>query len=359
MEDKLQSIDITQLPKASEVKSDDIMLLVRKNADGTVTPMKVDGSVLPSGGNGGASTRKKIKERYVLGRAIKPFSCQMGNESNWYVYSSRTTVIPINFKKIITADIYNGEKDFLLKVYFNSPNGYNYGVSEYHNLRGISDCLFDSDDQGRITLRFGFTYESWAGYVVGLIETPSFIDVNFGFSAYRVESITIDDGIDHPGSKTVELRLIYKNIYDNEFKSDSLNLIAFRGRIMLNPMRFNKRRMCDLIRREFQHAASDESERYITCSRRYGILGKKQKCRDFRRWKRSEKDGRFPQKQYLCLNARKSDGLALLNGGSGLSSTALGKYQFAFYDKNVGVRRRSEWFNFFLCKRDTGANYCI
>lgn len=69
MEEKLQSIDITQLPKASEVKSDDIMLLVRKNADGTVTPMKVDGSVLPSGGNGGASTRKKIKERYVLGLA--------------------------------------------------------------------------------------------------------------------------------------------------------------------------------------------------------------------------------------------------------------------------------------------------
>lgn len=359
MEDKLQSIDITQLPKASEVRSDDIMLLVRKNADGTVTPMKVDGSVLPSGGNGGASTRKKIKERYVLGRAIKPFSCQMGNERNWYVYSGNTNVIPVNFKNIITADIYHGKKDFLLKVYFNSPNGYNFGVSEYHNLRKIYDCNADSDDQDRMTLRFGFTYESWAGYAIGLIETPSLNNVDFSFSAFIVESITIDDGIDHPGSKTVELRLIYKEIYDNEFKSDSLNLIAFRGRIMLNPMRFNKRRMCDLIRRNFQYVASDKSWCEITCSRRYGILGKKQKCRDSHRWRKYETGGVFPRKQYLCLNACKSDGGALLNGGSGLSRYALGKYQFAFYDKNVGVRRRSEWFNFFLYKNNSGSNYCI
>ena len=88
MVEKLQSIDITQLPKASEVKSNDIMLLVRKNADGTVTPMKVDGSVLPSGGNGGTSTQKIKQEQYVIGRAIRPRACDQGHMDNWYVFGS-------------------------------------------------------------------------------------------------------------------------------------------------------------------------------------------------------------------------------------------------------------------------------
>lgn len=356
MVEKLQSIDITQLPKASEVKSNDIMLLVRKNADGTVTPMKVDGSVLPSGGNGGTSTRKKIKERYVLGRAIKPFSCQMGNERNWYVYSCWTNVIPINFKDIITSDIYHGEKDFLLKVYFKSIYGDDYGVFAYHNLCHISGNDRDVDDEGRKNLRYGSTSEGVGGYNLGLIDNDISHLINYGFFAFQVESITIDDGVDHPGFKTVELRLIIDFIDCSEIKSDSLNLITFRGRIMLNPMRFNKKRMYDLIRRELQNGGSDIA---ISGNKRYGVLGKKQKCRDFYRFNSLETHRRSPRKQYLTLKDHGVDGSVLLRGDSGLSKTAIGKYQFAFYSRNVGTRRRSEWFNFFLCKNNTGANYCI
>lgn len=119
MEDKLQSIDITQLPKASEVKSDDIMLLVRKNADGTVTPMKVDGSVLPSGGNSGASTRKKIQEQYVIGRAVRPRACDQGHMVNWYVFGTVDFLddyvanIPIQSKELKDGSLKIPEKVYI------------------------------------------------------------------------------------------------------------------------------------------------------------------------------------------------------------------------------------------------------
>lgn len=47
MAENLKTLDINQFPKATEIKDDDNLLLIRPNANGKVSPMRVDGNLVP------------------------------------------------------------------------------------------------------------------------------------------------------------------------------------------------------------------------------------------------------------------------------------------------------------------------
>ena len=47
MAENLKTLDINQFPKATEIKDDDNLLLIRPNANGKVSPMRVDGNLIP------------------------------------------------------------------------------------------------------------------------------------------------------------------------------------------------------------------------------------------------------------------------------------------------------------------------
>ena len=47
MTENLKTLDINQFPKATEIKDDDTLLLIRPSANGKVKPMRVDGNLIP------------------------------------------------------------------------------------------------------------------------------------------------------------------------------------------------------------------------------------------------------------------------------------------------------------------------
>ena len=47
MAENLKTFDINQFPKATEIKDDDTLLLIRPSANGKVKPMRVDGNLVP------------------------------------------------------------------------------------------------------------------------------------------------------------------------------------------------------------------------------------------------------------------------------------------------------------------------
>ena len=47
MAENLKTLDINQFPKATEIKDDDTLLLIRPSANGKVKPMRVDGNLIP------------------------------------------------------------------------------------------------------------------------------------------------------------------------------------------------------------------------------------------------------------------------------------------------------------------------
>lgn len=48
MAENLKTLDINQFPKATEIKDDDTLLLIRPSANGKVKPMRVDGNLVPN-----------------------------------------------------------------------------------------------------------------------------------------------------------------------------------------------------------------------------------------------------------------------------------------------------------------------
>ena len=46
MAENLKTLDINQFPKATEIKDDDTLLLIRPSANGKVKPMRVDGNLI-------------------------------------------------------------------------------------------------------------------------------------------------------------------------------------------------------------------------------------------------------------------------------------------------------------------------
>lgn len=77
----IKTIDVQQLPDAGAVQNGDTLLLVRPNSDGTQQAMKVKGTAI-------AAPKKKKKQQYVIGRAIRPRACEIGGMENWYVFGS-------------------------------------------------------------------------------------------------------------------------------------------------------------------------------------------------------------------------------------------------------------------------------
>lgn len=141
MANELTTIDVTQLPVATEVKGNDTLLLVRPNGDGTNTPMRVAGSALPSSTGGTSGTKKKKEQRIVIGRAIRPLACEQGNVENWYCYGysqGGVVTVPINVKNTVNYD--NDDKEYYkeIDIYFKSYAGEVYDM-QYHLTVGDRD----------------------------------------------------------------------------------------------------------------------------------------------------------------------------------------------------------------------------
>lgn len=347
MEDKLQSIDITQLPKASEVKSNDIMLLVRKNADGTVTPMKVDGSVLPSGGNGGASIRKKIKERYVLGRAIKPFSCQMGNERNWYVYNRDHYIVPINLIGWLTEGMVKAG-NFTMNIWY-ALDGNRFGGTPTYSLRGLVHGVRTSAFGLIINVssRDDGCYEG-----VGSIPRCKLFNDRAAY-AYSVHSFDIEgSGTD---KVTVNIKIYVRGLEDKVIKSESKNLIYENNRVRLNPTIFNRQYIYDLLR--VSQVDGDRQLISLYAKSGFGIVGQKRTCRpNFRYRKTMPQDADITYKnkyRYLPNNDNgvhfgSRDSTSDSPFYSHLGRGIIGRYRFAFYKRGYERLKKTEWFNFYL-----------
>lgn len=346
MEEKLQSIDITQLPKASEVKSDDIMLLVRKNADGTVTPMKVDGSVLPSGGNGGTNTRKKIKERYVLGRAIKPLSCQMGNERNWYVYNRNHDVVPINLKGWLTKDMVNAG-NFTMNIWY-ALDSNSFDETPTHSLKDCADYM----NRHCLSLvinafpRHNGNYEG-----VGFIP---YCDPFGGWAvnAYSVHSFDIESsGTD---TVTVNIKIYVRCLEGRVIKSESKNLIYENNRVRLNPTIFNRQYVYDLLKVIQVCDNTDLISLYTKSG--FGIVGQKRTGRsNYRYLKTKPQNADIIYKDKYRYLPNSDNGVQFGSHDSSdktiyshLGRGIIGKYRFALYKCGHKRLKKTEWFNFYL-----------
>lgn len=132
MVEKLQSIDITQLPKATEINVNDTMLIVRPNGDGTKTAMRIEGAVLKQ-----TKEKKKVQEQYVIGRAVKPRACDQGHMVNWYVFGTvREPTFSAAYIPLLGERIKNGILKIPEKVYIKKEfdNDDRYREIDYINL---------------------------------------------------------------------------------------------------------------------------------------------------------------------------------------------------------------------------------
>ena len=128
----LKKIDVSQLPKATEINANDTMLIVRPNGDGTMTAMRIEGTVLKQ-----TKVKKKVQEQYVIGRAVSPRACDQGHMVNWYVFGtifngSRFLVnIPIRGKVVDDVNLFDE------KVYIKSEYASEDGYVEINKLNDI------------------------------------------------------------------------------------------------------------------------------------------------------------------------------------------------------------------------------
>ena len=58
MAENLKTLDINQFPKATEIKDDDTLLLIRPSANGKVKPMRIDGNLIPNASDLDAKANK-------------------------------------------------------------------------------------------------------------------------------------------------------------------------------------------------------------------------------------------------------------------------------------------------------------
>ena len=185
----IQTIDVQQLPDAGAVQNGDTLLLVRPNGDGTQQAMRVSGTAI-------AAPKKKKKQQYVIGRAIRPTACEIGGMENWYVYG-----VPNNSSYVLLCVAPMGYPYFLYdKVILNIK------LSEKGR-----EVVFEQDvrDVDRLTRAFRFFYDLDL-YADGTFDYSAYGNISFA-NAFRVDSYALANRVltlclTHKKVSTADLR---------------------------------------------------------------------------------------------------------------------------------------------------------
>lgn len=90
-------LDVTELPVAETVKDGDQLLLVRTQKNGVKVPMRM-------------KAKKQKKQQIVIGRAIRPRTCEIGGVENWYVFGRAPWQNSLLLLNISSMSHYNFEK---------------------------------------------------------------------------------------------------------------------------------------------------------------------------------------------------------------------------------------------------------
>lgn len=156
MAENLKTLDINQFPKATEIKDDDTLLLIRPSANGKVKPMRIDGNLVPKASD--LATKANVSDVLLA----EDTAALVADAKRAAFEGEKTTLLAptyySNYDDPFSKNINLNEGELHIKIQFDPIHLSQYSGLTFMNLGIISVGISRESDNPKIQIGSYKTY---------------------------------------------------------------------------------------------------------------------------------------------------------------------------------------------------------